>query len=159
MVRRPAAFLMDEPLSNLDAKMRVKARVEISDLHRRLGATFIYVTHDQTKAMTMSDRVAVMLDGRILQVAAPQGLYSDPQHLRVATFIGTPEINQVEATRRNDGLLEVAGCTWPLRVDTQAGAKLTLAMRPEAVPLTSRKSDSNTLAGLVGDAPRSRQPT
>jgi multiple sugar transport system ATP-binding protein len=135
MVRRPAAFLMDEPLSNLDAKMRVKARVEISDLHRRLGATFIYVTHDQTEAMTMSDRVAVMLDGRILQVAAPQELYADPRHLRVAAFVGTPEINQLQATRRGDGFAEVAGRTWPLRIDTEAGAKLTLAMRPEALAL------------------------
>jgi multiple sugar transport system ATP-binding protein len=135
MVRRPAAFLMDEPLSNLDAKMRVKARVEISDLHRRLGATVIYVTHDQTEAMTMSDRVAVMLDGRILQVAAPQELYADPRHLRVAAFVGTPEINQLQAVRRSDGFVEVAGRTWPLRLELEAGARLTIAVRPEALAL------------------------
>ena len=138
MVRRPAAFLMDEPLSNLDAKMRVKTRVEIADLHRRLGATFIYVTHDQTEAMTMSDRVAVMLDGRILQVAPPQELYADPRHLRVAAFVGTPEINQLEAARRGDGLLEVSGSAWPLSVGAETGTKVTLAMRPEALTLGAR---------------------
>ena len=148
MVRRPAAFLMDEPLSNLDAKMRVKARVEISDLHRRLGATFIYVTHDQTEAMTMSDRVAVMLDGRLLQVATPQELYANPCHLRVAAFVGTPEINQVDAKRRGDGAVEVAGETWPLRIAADAGSKLTLAVRAEALSLGA-KPGRYALAGVV----------
>lgn len=131
MVRRPAAFLMDEPLSNLDAKMRVKARAEIAALHRRLGATFIYVTHDQTEAMTMSDRVAVMHGGRILQVDTPQALYADPRHLSVATFVGTPEINVIEATSRGIGI-EVAGRVWPLSVDAAVGTSLKLAVRPEA---------------------------
>jgi multiple sugar transport system ATP-binding protein len=85
--------------------------------------------------MTMSDRVAVMLDGRILQVAAPQELYADPRHLRVAAFVGTPEINQLRAARRSDGFLEVAGRTWPLRLELEAGASLTIAVRPEALAL------------------------
>src|SRR6185312_270962 len=84
MVRHPAVFLMDEPLSNLDASLRVQMRAEIAELHRKLGATFVYVTHDQTEAMTMSDRVAVMLDGEIAQIGAPQTLYTEPGTRRVA---------------------------------------------------------------------------
>jgi multiple sugar transport system ATP-binding protein len=93
MIRHPAVFLMDEPLSSLDAKLRIEMRSEISALHRRLGAAFIYVTHDQSEAMTMADRVAVMSGGRFLQVAPPRVLYSDPEHLEVAQLIGTPTIN------------------------------------------------------------------
>jgi len=93
MVRQPAVFLMDEPLSNLDAKLRVQMRAEIKELHRRLKVTFVYVTHDQSEAMTMSDRVAVMLDGALLQVAPPQDIYADPHDRRVAEFIGAPKIN------------------------------------------------------------------
>jgi multiple sugar transport system ATP-binding protein len=99
MVRHPQAFLMDEPLSNLDAKLRVHMRTEIAQLHRRLGATFVYVTHDQAEAMTMSDRVAVMMDGAILQCDAPGRVYDDPAHLRVAEFIGSPRINVLKVRR------------------------------------------------------------
>jgi multiple sugar transport system ATP-binding protein len=98
MVRHPAVFLMDEPLSNLDAKLRVQMRAEITALHRRLGVTFVYVTHDQAEAMTMSDRVAVMMDGDLLQIGPPEELYRDPQDLRVAEMIGSPKINIVSAT-------------------------------------------------------------
>jgi multiple sugar transport system ATP-binding protein len=132
MVRDPAVFLMDEPLSNLDAKMRVRARSEVADLHRRLGTTFIYVTHDQTEAMTMSDRVAVMLDGRILQVDTPQALYAEPRHLSVATFVGTPEINVIEATVGTAGGVVVAGRQWPVAVEAAPGARITFGVRPEA---------------------------
>jgi multiple sugar transport system ATP-binding protein len=93
MVRKPVAFLMDEPLSNLDAALRVHMRAELSELHRRLGTTFIYVTHDQSEALTMSDRVAVMMDGGILQLGSPETVYESPAHLRVAEFIGSPKIN------------------------------------------------------------------
>lgn len=148
MVRRPAAFLMDEPLSNLDAKMRVKARTEIADLHRRLGATFIYVTHDQTEAMTMSDRVAVMLDGRILQVDTPQALYAHPNSLVVASFIGTPEINLLEATVRQDGKLDVAGRIWPIAAAAEPGATIKLGVRPEAL-LPGAIPDHCQLGGVV----------
>ncbi|MBS0540010.1 MAG: ABC transporter ATP-binding protein [Proteobacteria bacterium] len=98
MVRRPKVFLMDEPLSNLDAELRVHMRAEIAQLHRQLGATFIYVTHDQVEAMTMSDRVAVILNGRLQQVASPDALYRDPGSLAVAQFVGTPRINVLPAT-------------------------------------------------------------
>ncbi|KAF0136173.1 MAG: fused maltose transport subunit ATP-binding component of ABC superfamily [Xanthobacteraceae bacterium] len=135
MVRRPKAFLMDEPLSNLDAKMRVQARTEISDLHRTLGSTFVYVTHDQAEAMTMSDRVAVMMGGHLLQVAAPQVIYDDPQDLAVATFIGTPEINTLPGRVGADGRVEVIGQPWPAAVVAQPGSEVTVAIRPEALSI------------------------
>src|SRR3546814_5135222 len=87
LVRQPSVFLMDEPLSNLDAKLRVHIRAEIARLHHRLGATFVYVTHDQTEAMTMSDRIAVLLDGELRQLATPVGLYRSPPDLAVAAFL------------------------------------------------------------------------
>jgi multiple sugar transport system ATP-binding protein len=130
MVRRPQVFLMDEPLSNLDAKLRVDTRAEIAELHRRLQTTFVYVTHDQVEAMTMSDRVALMVDGRIVQLATPQVIYDDPVDLRVAEFIGTPKINTLTATVEADGL-RVGAERWPLRVRAAAGASVTAAVRPE----------------------------
>jgi multiple sugar transport system ATP-binding protein len=93
IVRKPKVFLFDEPLSNLDAKMRVSTRTEISKLHARLGATMIYVTHDQVEAMTMGDRICVMKDGRIMQVATPLELYNKPENVFVAGFIGSPPMN------------------------------------------------------------------
>ena len=101
IVREPKAFLMDEPLSNLDAKLRVSMRAQLASLHARLGATTVYVTHDQVEAMTLGQRVAVMRDGRIQQVDTPQALYRRPSNLFVASFIGSPAMNLVEA--RFDG--------------------------------------------------------
>lgn len=98
LVRKPAVFLMDEPLSNLDAKTRVQTRAELSDLHATLGATFIYVTHDQVEAMTMGTRIAVMSDGRLQQVGTPDEVYDRPENLFVAGFIGSPPMNIVTAT-------------------------------------------------------------
>jgi multiple sugar transport system ATP-binding protein len=98
IVRDPAVFLMDEPLSNLDAKLRVQMRAEIARLQRQLGTTTIYVTHDQVEAMTMGDRVAVMRDGRLQQVAEPETLYAEPDNLFVAAFIGSPSMNLLEGT-------------------------------------------------------------
>src|SRR6476619_4353684 len=97
IVREPRAFLMDEPLSNLDAKLRVGMRASLAELHSRLGVTTIYVTHDQTEAMTLGQRVAVMRDGQIVQVDAPQALYARPRDVVVAAFIGSPSMNLVEA--------------------------------------------------------------
>ena len=93
IVRDPAAFLMDEPLSNLDAKLRVQMRTEVSRMQRRLGTTTVYVTHDQTEAMTLGDRVAVMRSGLLQQVGSPQELYDRPGNLFVAGFIGSPAMN------------------------------------------------------------------
>ena len=97
MVREPLAFLMDEPLSNLDAKLRVQMRAELARLHDRLGTTTVYVTHDQVEAMTLGERVAVLKDGVLQQVDTPQNLFNRPANLFVAAFIGSPPMNLVEA--------------------------------------------------------------
>ena len=117
IVRNPKVFLMDEPLSNLDAKLRVQMRIEISKIHQRLGATIIYVTHDQTEAMTLGTRIVVMKDGVIQQVDTPQNLYEKPQNLFVAGFMGSPQMNFLDAVVRINGTavtLEVAGQSIPL---------------------------------------------
>ncbi|MET4072453.1 multiple sugar transport system ATP-binding protein [Bradyrhizobium sp. S3.2.6] len=148
MVRHPAVFLMDEPLSNLDAKLRVQMRAEIKELHQRLGVTFVYVTHDQAEAMTLSDRVAVMLDGELLQVAPPQEIYADPDDRRVAEFIGSPKINMLDGVVRERGLIDVAGSTLAIGADALAGAHLTLGIRPEAFHLAER-GGQGALTGSV----------
>lgn len=102
IVREPKAFLMDEPLSNLDAKLRVNMRTEISKLHNRLGTTTIYVTHDQTEAMTMADRIVVLKDGEVQQVASPQQMYERPKNVFVAGFIGSPAMNFINAHMERD---------------------------------------------------------
>ena len=102
IVRNPKVFLMDEPLSNLDAKLRVQMRIEISKLHDRLGATIIYVTHDQTEAMTLGTRIVVMKDGVVQQIDSPQTLYSHPKNLFVAGFIGSPQMNFLDAKITKD---------------------------------------------------------
>ena len=135
LVREPEAFLLDEPLSNLDAKLRVQTRAEIAELHRRLQATFIYVTHDQVEAMTMSDRIAVMMGGEILQCDAPDVIYEDPSDIRVAEFIGSPKINILPLERTDEGLYLLGS-----RLDTQMPAEaprvMQLGLRPEALRLT-----------------------
>ena len=103
IVRNPKVFLMDEPLSNLDAKLRVQMRIEIAKLHQRLGPTIIYVTHDQTEAMTLGTRIVVMKDGIIQQVDTPQNLYEKPANLFVAGFMGSPQMNFLDATVKVDG--------------------------------------------------------
>ncbi|SJM30228.1 ABC transporter ATP-binding protein [Mesorhizobium delmotii] len=148
MVRQPAVFLMDEPLSNLDAKLRVQMRAEIKELHQRLGVTFVYVTHDQSEAMTMSDRVAVMLDGELLQVAPPQEIYADPDDRRVAEFIGSPKINMLEARVRDGRLAETAGTSFSVPGDITPGTSLALGIRPEAFHLVEA-GGHNILTGAV----------
>jgi len=105
IVREPQVFLMDQPLSNLDAKLRVQTRTQIAALQRRLGTTTVYVTHDQVEAMTMGDRVAVLKDGILQQVDAPRTLYDEPANAFVATFIGSPSMNMIPCTVTDDGLL------------------------------------------------------
>ena len=136
IVREPQAFLMDEPLSNLDAKLRVGMRASLSQLHQRLGVTTVYVTHDQVEAMTLGQRVAVMKDGHILQVDTPQVLYQHPRDLFVAGFIGSPAMNLVEA--RLDGA-EVAFGQFRLPLDagrrpreSSSARRVILGIRPEA---------------------------
>jgi multiple sugar transport system ATP-binding protein len=134
IVREPKAFLMDEPLSNLDAKLRVGMRASLSQLHTRLGVTTVYVTHDQTEAMTLGERVAVINEGRVLQCDTPQRLYDEPDNVFVAAFIGTPAMNLVEAFIEGD---EVVFGGLRLRLDERrrpqgAPAKVILGIRPEA---------------------------
>jgi len=147
IVREPAAFLMDEPLSNLDAKLRVQMRAEISRLHQRLGTTTLYVTHDQTEAITMADRVAVMRDGRLQQLDGPAALYDDPVNLFVAGFIGSPAMNVVTASLTTaDGRVTASFGEHRLTVpesvlDRRPGARdvirgggeVTLGIRPEDI--------------------------
>lgn len=139
MVRQPKAFLMDEPLSNLDAELRVHMRAEIAQLNRQLGATFIYVTHDQAEAMTMSDRVAVILEGELRQIASPAELYRDPGHLRVAQFVGTPRINVMPAVATATGI-DLLGQTLARPSGLPAGTKLEAAIRPERLAISEDKS-------------------
>ena len=133
IVREPMAFLMDEPLSNLDAKLRVSMRAELASLHARLGATTVYVTHDQVEAMTLGQRVAVMRDGRILQVDTPQTLYRDPVNLFVAAFIGSPAMNLVEAQLEGD-FVEFAGLRIALPAEHRPdrAGRVVLGIRPES---------------------------
>jgi multiple sugar transport system ATP-binding protein len=130
MVREPRVFLMDEPLSNLDAELRVHMRAEIAQLHRRIGVTFIYVTHDQAEAMTMSDRVVVMMGGRPLQFAPPGDVYADPEDLQVARFVGSPRINTLPGTVRAGGSIEVAGLAVPFDTGLAPGSQVTVSLRP-----------------------------
>jgi multiple sugar transport system ATP-binding protein len=137
IVRDPAAFLMDEPLSNLDAKLRVQMRTQVSRLQRRLGTTMVYVTHDQTEAMTLGDRVAVMRAGRIQQVDTPQELYAHPANLFVAGFIGSPAMNFIPAKLEGEKLHTRLG-ELPLRdearrlLDAGTGDRdLIVGIRPE----------------------------
>jgi|SRR5579884_618738 len=130
IVRQPQAFLLDEPLSNLDAKLRVGMRASLAQLHQRLGVTTVYVTHDQTEAMTLGQRVAVMRDGRILQCDTPQQLYARPQNVFIAAFIGSPAMNLVGASFDGD-VIRFGQYALPVarapRLD-----RLILGIRPEA---------------------------
>jgi multiple sugar transport system ATP-binding protein len=141
IVREPQAFLMDEPLSNLDAKLRVSMRASLAQLHRRLATTTVYVTHDQTEAMTLGQRVAVMRDGRVQQLDTPQTLYRSPTNLFVASFIGSPAMNLVEARVDDDG---VAFGGFRLPVDREArtvrgGGTVILGIRPEDFSIAGSK--------------------
>jgi multiple sugar transport system ATP-binding protein len=142
IVRQPAVFLFDEPLSNLDAKMRVQMRVEISGLAQQLQTTMIYVTHDQTEAMTMGDRIVCMRDGVVEQVGTPLDLYDRPASRFVAGFIGTPPMNFIPC-RVEEDVLQIAGCTdavkasdWNVATHNGGGA-MTLGIRPEALRITA----------------------
>src|SRR3954453_7508191 len=162
IVRQPQAFLMDEPLSNLDAKLRVQMRAEISRLQNELGVTTIYVTHDQTEAMTMGDRVAVMRKGELQQGDDPQGLYDHPDNLFVAGFIGSPAMNMLEATleRSNGNMAAKLGSQrLTLSDETVAehpalrryeGRNIVLGVRPESLDDAALNPDQPTDCRLRG---------
>jgi len=153
MVRHPCAFLMDEPLSNLDAKLRVQLRSEIRRLHRELGATFLYVTHDQTEALTIGDRVAVLRRGRLQQLDEPQHLYDFPSNVFVAGFIGTPPMNLLLATVATDGQQRVARAgPWTIPVPRGVtGEHVVVGIRPEhlEVPGPATSSDRSATAEVT----------
>jgi multiple sugar transport system ATP-binding protein len=147
IVRKPKVFLFDEPLSNLDAKLRVQMRTEISKLHHRLGATMIYVTHDQTEAMTMGDKIVLMKDGVVQQIDAPLDIYANPNNKFVAGFIGSPAMNFLEGTlEKRKGLTFVereGGVQLPVQKKDEArlkdyvGSDIVLGIRPESIHMTA----------------------
>jgi multiple sugar transport system ATP-binding protein len=159
IVRKPAAFLMDEPLSNLDAKLRVQMRAEIARIQREYRTTTIYVTHDQVEAMTMGDRVAVLNAGQIEQCDTPRDLYDRPANLFVAAFIGSPSMNFFPATieRRDGGLAAMmADVAVPLdtaqlteEIESWIGRPVTLGVRAESVTATPEREGSPRLDGIV----------
>ena len=136
MVRNPAAFLMDEPLSNLDASLRVHMRAELSALHKKLKTTFIYVTHDQAEALTMSDRIAVMMDGDLLQLGSPEEVYQNPQDIRVAEFIGSPKMNILPGHCDEFGHITCAGLSLDGVLANPAPGPVSVGLRPEPLTLT-----------------------
>ena len=149
MVRDPAAFLMDEPLSNLDAGLRVHMRAELSELHRDLGTTFVYVTHDQAEALTMSDRMAVMLDGDILQLGAPDDVYQNPQDLRVAEFVGSPKINVMPGTCDGTGRLSCRGIALERSLANPTSESISIGWRPEHLALRDGAAGGGFAGRLV----------
>ena len=134
IVRGPEVFLFDEPLSNLDAELRVEMRVEISRLHDEIGATMIYVTHDQVEAMTLADKIVVLRAGRIEQVGAPMALYRDPANRFVAGFIGSPAMNFLDGRMTGSGV-EIPGLGTSLPVGRGGGERVTVGLRPEHLSL------------------------
>jgi multiple sugar transport system ATP-binding protein len=159
IVREPEVFLMDEPLSNLDAKLRVQMRAEIAKLQARLGITTIYVTHDQVEAMTMADRIIVMKDGVIQQVADPQTLYDQPANQFVASFIGTPPMNFIacKLQKQQDGFHfisesvdVIAPAQWSEKIAAYDGQEVTLGVRPENMcPSSLEKDQASAIVDLV----------
>ena len=152
IVRDPSVFLFDEPLSNLDAALRVQVRAELRQLHRRLGVTSIYVTHDQVEAMTMADRIVVLRDGRIEQVGAPLELYDRPRNTFVATFIGSPAMNLLGGTYLGGGALVMAdGAVLPVDpgLPLAAGASLTIGARPDQLDVVGDEDGGTGLAARV----------
>ncbi len=135
MIREPKVFLFDEPLSNLDAKLRVQMRSEIRKLHRRLGATSVFVTHDQVEAMTLADRLVVMNGGRVEQVGTPAEIYGRPASRFVASFVGAPAMNILEGVVALDGISLLEGSRrLPMpRAGLPVGTKVAMGIRPEAV--------------------------
>jgi multiple sugar transport system ATP-binding protein len=150
IVRHPQVFLFDEPLSNLDAKLRVQMRREIAALRRRLGTTTVYVTHDQVEAMTLGDRIVVMKDGRVLQVDRPSVIYQRPADTFVATFIGSPPMNLIPGGATVDGFESERGdFRLPVRPPAQAQPPLTLGIRPEALQLGPTGTGTSAEVQLV----------
>jgi multiple sugar transport system ATP-binding protein len=154
IVREPLAFLFDEPLSNLDAQLRVETRVELSRLHRKLGATMVYVTHDQSEALTLGDRIAVLKEGVLQQVASPMELYDHPANKFVASFIGSPGMNFFKGTlsREGAGDCQFRSADLVIRVKCEApsASAAILGVRPQHLEITSDTTADGLLKGEVG---------
>ncbi|WP_439622522.1 ABC transporter ATP-binding protein [Shinella sp.] len=155
MVRTPEVFLFDEPLSNLDAKLRTQVRMEIAKLHKQLGTTVIYVTHDQVEAMTLADKIVIMKDGHIEQIGSPEEVFARPKNLFVATFIGSPSMNLFRMTaERGDTGTVLSSPAFSLRLPAELGAKLkpgqavTLGVRPSDVRL-AQAGDAEAIEARV----------
>ncbi len=153
IVRRPKVFLMDEPLSNLDAKLREEMRAELARLHLDLGSTFFYVTHDQVEAMTMGDRIGVLNEGKLLQLGPPEEVYNKPQNLFVAKFVGSPVINLLESEIVNDKLIigrkdTAMQCSLTDMqckiIGSASSKKVILGIRPEDILVTGEKQEKNS---------------
>ena len=149
LVRTPDVFLFDEPLSNLDAKLRTQVRLEIGKLHKRLGTTIVYVTHDQVEAMTLADKIVIMHDGHIEQTGSPQDVFNKPNNVFVATFIGSPAMNIIPATVK-DGQLEGDHLSLAIPERFQAkvapGQKVKFGIRPTDVALPANGEGSTVSA-------------
>jgi len=151
IVRKPKVFLFDEPLSNLDAKLRIQMRTEISKLHKRLGVTMIYVTHDQTEAMTMGEKIVVMNSGKVEQIDTPLNIYNYPANKFVAGFIGSPPMNFIEAVLVDKTKLIISDSNVEIPVlkdyedflKRNKNKKITLGIRPEDIIISDNKSESN----------------
>ncbi|EYR63831.1 sugar ABC transporter ATP-binding protein [Actinotalea ferrariae CF5-4] len=147
IVREPQVFLMDEPLSNLDAKLRVQTRTQIASLQRRLGVTTVYVTHDQTEALTMGDRIAVLKDGLLQQVGTPREMYDSPSNVFVAGFIGSPAMN-IGSFRVADGAAQLGQTRIPLErtvlsaITDEDKGHITIGFRPESLDVVSQAHES-----------------
>ena len=148
MVREPVAFLMDEPLSNLDAGLRVHMRAEISELHRDLKTTFIYVTHDQAEALTMSDRMAVMMDGEILQLDTPNEIYNNPSNIRVAEFVGSPKINILQGECDEKGDIKCIGIKITDSIKLAQKGNISVGISPEHMELVTSNNE-NVFKGKI----------
>jgi ABC-type sugar transport system ATPase subunit len=149
IVRQPKLFLLDEPLSNLDAKLRLETRLGLHKLQRSLGATTVYVTHDQEEAMTLADRIAVFMDGRIVQVGTPREIFAMPRTLAVAGFIGTPPMNLLPAVWSGGGV-ETGGATLPVVASPPAPEAGGATAPPRPVTLGVRPSDLRVVGGDAG---------
>ena len=145
IIRRPRLFLMDEPLSSLDAGLRAAMRSELVDLQRQLGITTIYVTHDQAEAMTMSDRITLMIGGQIVQTGSPTEIFHDPAHVSVASFVGTPRINLLPATVA-DGRVHCLGIELPIAVPGAPTGDCQLGLRPEDLCLSADRAEAGDVA-------------
>ncbi|PYJ00173.1 MAG: hypothetical protein DME25_21350 [Verrucomicrobia bacterium] len=164
IVRRPRVFLLDEPLSNLDAPMRAQMRAEIARLHRRLGATMIYVTHDQAEAMTLGQRLAVMREGAIQQAGEPMRIYAHPANRFVAGFIGSPPMNFFHGTLAGKGnglsfqtdggepTFKLQASTFKVQLDGYAGKKVVLGLRPESIKTQNSETRGQAEPERIVDA-------